>query len=119
MTLFMLPDTYAIIADADNPVLPIQPSLEKGEEANSLTILWKNPIISSSNVQADYYNYQISVNVTDGYETTFSYSSGVKDPEVKYKGLNLTGLECKHVEVTISLPGNCEEKTASGALLTS
>ena len=118
MTLFMLPDTYAIIADADNPVLPIQPSLEKGE-ANSLTILWKNPIISSSNVQADYYNYQITVNVTDGYETTFSYSSGVKDPEVKYGGLNLTGLECKHVEVTISLPGNCEEKTASGALLTS
>ena len=73
----------------------------------------------SSNVQADYYNYQISVNVTDGYETTFSYSSEVMSPEVRYEGLNLTSLECKHVEVAISLPGNCEEKTASGALLIS
>ena len=119
MTLFMLSDTYTIMTDTDNPVLPIQLSLEKGEEANSLTILWKNPTTSSSNVQADYYNYQILVNVTDSYETTFSYSSEVMNPEVRYKGLNLTGLECKHVEVTISLPGNCEGKTASGALLIS
>ena len=70
-------------------------------------------------MQADYYNYQILVNVTDGYETTFSYFSEVMNPEVKYEGLNLTGLECKHVEVAIFLPGNCEKKTASGALLIS
>ena len=99
-------------------VLPIQPSLEKGED-DTLAISWDNPSTTLNRDSEVYYNYQFRVNVTDGYQTTLNYSAEAHNKIARYEGLNLTGLECKHVEVAISLPGNCQEKTVSGALLIS
>ena len=60
----------------------------------------------------------IEISVTDGYQSNQSYQLMASQPWANIS-LNLTGLECKHVEVAISLPGSCQEKTVSGALLIS
>ena len=96
-------------------VLPIDPHLRKGDN-NSLHLIWENPYNTS-----DYpatYDFEIKINVTDGYQSNQSYHLRASQPQANIT-LNLTGLECKHVEVAISLPGNCTEKTVSGALLIS
>ena len=106
------------LPDVHNSVLPIQPYLEKGK-GDTLNLYWTNPHTTFTSKEAVYYHYKIRVNVTDGYHTTLNYYSEAHNPIARYEGFNLTGLECKHVEVAISLPGNCQEKTVSGALLIS
>ena len=59
------------------------------------------------------------MNVTDGPETTYTYQSEAHNERVRYEGIDLTGQECKEVEIAVSLPGNCKEKTVTGALLIS
>ena len=56
--------------------------------------------------------------MTDGNQTTEIYPLEAHQPGAN-KSIDLTGLECKPVEVAISLPGNCEEKKILGALLIS
>ena len=113
--MFTISSTFP---DVHNSVLPIQPYLEKGK-GDTLNLYWTNPHTTFTSREAVYYHYKIRVNVTDGYYTTLTYSSEAHNKISRYEGLNLTGLECKHVEVAISLPGNCQEKTVSGALLIS
>ena len=74
-----------------------------------------NPFTSDENAA---YDFKVKVNVTDGYKSIMSYQLMASQLWTNVT-LNLTGLECKHVEVAISLPGNCQEKTVSGALLIS
>ena len=74
-----------------------------------------NPFISDKKAA---YDFEIKINVTDGYQINRSYQLMAYQPRANIT-LNLTGLECKHMEVAISLPGNCQEKTVSGALLIS
>ena len=59
------------------------------------------------------------MNVTDGPQTTYTYQSEAHNERVRYEGIDLTGQECKEVEIAVSLPGNCKEKTVTGALLIS
>ena len=96
-----------------DPVLPIHPYFEKGD--SSLHLIWMNPYTSNKNAA---YDFEIKINVTDGYQSNQSYQL-MASQSCATITLNLTGLECKHVEVAISLPGNCQEKTVSGALLIS
>ena len=74
-----------------------------------------NPFTSDENAA---YDFKVKVNVTDGYKSIMFYKLMASQLWANVT-LNLTGLECKHVEVAISLPGNCPEKTVSGALLIS
>ena len=94
-------------------VLPINPYLKKRD--SSLHLIWMNPFTSDENAA---YNFMVKVYVTDGYQSIMSYNLKASQLWVNFT-LNLTGLECKHVEDAISLPGNCQEKTVSGALLIS
>ena len=104
--------------DAKDPVLPIQPSLTKGE-GESLTISWNNPSTKFTSAEEVYYQYRIQVNVTGrSHQATYNYLSEAHKNS-SYEAIDLTGLECQRVEVSVSLPGNCKEKTVYGALLIS
>ena len=65
-----------------------------------------------------YYNYAVRVSVTDGYQLTEHLYVEVHK-QLVIMSLNLTGFECKNVDVEVSLPGNCEDKRISGVLLIS
>ena len=109
---------FSFRADSQNPVLPIiTPSLQKGT-GDTLVLMWRNPISTFREVDEVYYNYTIVVNVTNGYQLTRSLDveSHIR---VTHMSINLTGHECKHVEIRVSLPGNCEDKIISGSLLIS
>ena len=74
-----------------------------------------NPFTTPESVA---YDFKVKVNVMDGYKSISSYKLMAFHLWANIT-LNLTGLECKHVEVAVSLPGNCQEKTVSGVLLIS
>jgi hypothetical protein len=105
-----------IVTGVQDPVLPIQLFLEKGKGEN-LTISWNNPSTTFTSTDNINYEYRIRVNVTDGPQTTYTYQSEAHNEWARYEGIDLTGQECKEVEIAVSLPGNCKEKTVTGALL--
>ena len=109
---------HILTAGVQDPVLPIQLFLEKGKGEN-LTISWNNPSTTFTSTDNINYEYRIRVNVTDGPQTTYTYQSEAHNEWARYEGIDLTGQECKEVEIAVSLPGNCKEKTVTGALLIS
>ena len=98
-------------------MLPITPYLQKGS-GHTLNLIWDNPETDFESKDDVYYNYTVRVSVTDGYQLTEHLAVEAHNQSV-IKSVNLTSLECKHVDVEVSLPGNCEDKRISGVLLKS
>ena len=62
-----------------------------------------------------YFNYTVVVVGEDGYRQMLSLD--VESHIPPQLPLDLTGQECKHLNISISLPGNCEAKQQTAALL--
>ena len=98
-------------------MLPIEALLEKGI-GDTLNFIWVNPNTSFIDIDDAYYNYSIVVNVTGGYQVSESYDVEAHI-RTTHMSINMSGFECKRVDVSISLPGNCEDKKFFGSLLIS
>lgn len=109
-----------VLIAATDPVLPIQPSLVRDitSSADKLTLTWDNPPSTFGDIHEVFFNYSIMVNVTGGYNTTLNYSLEVHEERANIS-IDLSGQECKQVEVAISLPGTCQERRVFGMLLKS
>ena len=106
-------------ADEQHSALPIFPKLQQGNR-HSLNLSWENPRHPYSDFNDEdnvYYNYTIVVTAKDGYQETLSLD--VESHNTPIKLLELAGHECQHLTISISLPGNCEDKQISGYLLIS
>ena len=103
--------------DEHSPTLPIFPTLQKGNN-QTLNLVWENPSTSFEDSNDVYYNYTIKMNVADGYQITLSHDVEAHNT-LSVVSLELWGHECKQVNISISLPGNCEDKKISGSLLIS
>lgn len=110
--------SFYIPADQDNSMLPISPTLQKGNNT-TLNLSWENPNTTFKDEHDVYYNYTVRVNVSDGYTTTLSVDIEAHTPKTTLVLPDLTGLQCKQVDIGISLPGNCAERKISGSLLIS
>ena len=97
--------------------LPVFPILEKGRNDSTLTLTWENPQSTYIDVDDVYFNYTVTVNITAAgghYYNTLSYKLDVESHEKPNTLVYLS--ECQLVDISISLPGNCEDKKISGSL---
>ena len=101
-------------ADVQSATLPIFPVLGKGMNDSTLTLTWENPRSTFLDVHDVYFNYTVNVNITGGHHSTLSYKLDVESHEEPSTSVYLS--ECQHVDISILLPGNCEDKKISGSL---
>ena len=106
----VLDSSIILYADDHNPVLPVSPVLQKGSNDSSLSLIWDNPSLTDDGDV--YFNYTVRVNIKGGDQYSLSYN--VESHETPIKTLYL--FECQQVDISVSLPGNCEAKKISGLL---
>ena len=111
------PSLSPSLSGAQDTVLPVRPSLQKGD-GESLIVKWENPSTTFESQNNVYYHYEIRVEAENGYQSTIQYSLEAHQQWAR-KIIPLTGLECQQLNISISLPGNCREKTIPGVLLIS
>ena len=99
-------------ADQHRATLPIFPVLERGRNGSTLTLTWDNPHTTFVDDDNVYFNYTVSVNTTEGLHYTQRYDVESHDKP----NIHLHLSECQHVDISISLPGNCEDKKITGSL---
>ena len=108
--------SIVLLAGQRNSTLPISPILQKGNNT-TLNLSWENPMTTFGDEHDVYYNYTVTVNVTDGYTATLSLYVEAHTRKTSLLLPDLAGLQCKQVDIGIALPGNCAERKISGSLL--
>ena len=103
-------------SDKQEPEIPVSPTLHKTSK-HGLNLSWEHPNSDFKEGDNVYFNYTVVVVGEDGYHQTWSLD--VESHIPPKLSLDLTGQECKHLNISISLPGNCEAKQQTAALLIS
>jgi hypothetical protein len=103
---------HSVLVPGDhNSMLPISPILTKGDN-NTLSLTWENPSTTFEDDDDVYFNYTVGINITGGNQYNQTYA--VEAHETPHRILYLS--ECQHFDISISLPGNCEDKKISGSM---
>ena len=87
--------------------------MTKGDN-NTLSLTWNNTRTSFKDDDDVYFNYTVGINITGGNQYNQTYA--VEAHETPHIILHLS--ECQHFDISISLPGNCEDKKISGSMPT-
>ena len=95
------PSLSPSLSGAQDTVLPVWPSLQKGD-GESLIVKWENPSTTFESQNNVYYHYEIRVEAENGYQSTIEYLLEAHQ-EWARKIIPLTGLECQQLNISVSL----------------
>ena len=110
----MLYSSYTLFADEQDPEIPVSPTLHRTSK-HGLDLTWDHPNSNFKEGDDVYFNYTVVVVGEDGYHQIWSLDVESHIPPRLH--LDLVGQECKHLNIGISLPENCEAKQQTTALL--